>query len=144
MINTNPALVWIILAVLLTIFEFFIPGVWLIWFVVPALITALSTWLFALSFSGQLAVFAVLSLMITLLLWKTKKPSPKNDPVVLNQRGSEFIGQSYTLTDPVVNGRGRLALGDGMWTIQGEDCPSGTKIQIVSVEGNHLCFIIIQ
>jgi membrane protein implicated in regulation of membrane protease activity len=36
---------------------------------------------------------------------------------------------------PIEDGKGRLYLGDGMWTILGDDMPAGKRVRITGVDG---------
>ncbi|MGI9504126.1 MAG: NfeD family protein [Geminicoccaceae bacterium] len=36
---------------------------------------------------------------------------------------------------PIVNGRGRIKLGDGTWAVTGPDLPAGHMVEIVGAEG---------
>ena len=38
-----------------------------------------------------------------------------------------------TIKEPIEDGQGKIHLDDSTWKIEGEDCPSGTKIKIVSL-----------
>src|SRR5690606_27612447 len=56
----------------------------------------------------------------------------------LNRRGSEFVGQSVTLIEPIVAGRGRARVGDSTWTVTGPDAPAGTLVEVIASSGNEL------
>src|SRR5699024_12384645 len=63
---------------------------------------------------------------------------------VLNTvRGSEYIGLRFKTETPILNGIGRLNIGDSNWTIMGDDCEIGTEIEITGVDLNALRFKII-
>jgi membrane protein implicated in regulation of membrane protease activity len=34
---------------------------------------------------------------------------------------------------PIVDGQGKVKVDDSTWKIEGEDCPAGTKVKIVSL-----------
>lgn len=56
----------------------------------------------------------------------------------LNQRGRQYIGRQFTLTEPVVNGMGRLHVDDTIWRVEGDDMPTGTTVEVVDVDGTLL------
>ena len=62
----------------------------------------------------------------------------------MNHRGTEYIGHVAILESAVVNGVGRIKLGDTYWTLNGEDCPVGTQVRITRLQLNALYFEIIQ
>ena len=39
---------------------------------------------------------------------------------------------------PIVDGRGRLKIGDAFWVAEGPDLPQGTRVRIVAVDGMSL------
>lgn len=138
---------WAILGALLIGLELIIPGVYIIWFGFAAIL--LSTLLFllglgtiTLSMPIQILLFALFSLGMTLIGIRIYRNGTKAiDSGTLNlARGSEYIGNIYTLETPVKNGMGRLPIGDSVWTIRGEDLPAGALIKIIDVKVNTLYY----
>ena len=43
-----------------------------------------------------------------------------------------------TLTKAIEDGRGRAKVGDGEWPVRGPDAAEGTKVRVVSADGNVL------
>jgi len=56
----------------------------------------------------------------------------------LNRRGSQYIGREFTLTEPIVNGIGRLNVDDTIWRISGPDMDSGVQIIVDGMDGTIL------
>jgi membrane protein implicated in regulation of membrane protease activity len=54
---------------------------------------------------------------------------------MLNRRGAQLVGQVFPLESAIVDGRGRLKIGDAFWRAEGRDMPEGTRVRIVAVEG---------
>lgn len=48
----------------------------------------------------------------------------------LNARGARHVGRIALLAEPIVAGRGRLKIGDSVWTIEGPDLPAGVRVRI--------------
>ena len=46
-----------------------------------------------------------------------------------------FVGQELVLSEPIVDGFGRVALGDSVWRISGPDLQAGARIRIVGADG---------
>jgi membrane protein implicated in regulation of membrane protease activity len=57
----------------------------------------------------------------------------ESDQPLLNQRGEQLIGRTATLSEPIINGFGRIKLGDTLWRVKGPDLPAGTQVKVVSV-----------
>ena len=90
-----------------------------------------------LDWTWQCIAFAVLTVAAALLWWQwLRRRIEKQPPPVLNQRGQQLIGLHTTLTEPLVNGFGRVNIGDSSWRVQAEqDLPVGTVVEIIAVEG---------
>src|SRR6266404_4219960 len=56
----------------------------------------------------------------------------------LNRRAEVYIGRTFTLERPIVDGRGRLRVDDTMWLAVGPDLPAGTRVQVTSVNNTLL------
>ena len=128
---------WWALGGLLAIVEVFAPGFMLLWVGVAAgLVGCLLLVWPGLELPGQILAFAVLSIA-TLLAWRlVQKAHPiKTDEPRLNRRAAQCVGQRGALLVPIVNGRGRIALGDGSWTVTGPDLPAGAPVEVTAVEG---------
>ncbi|AJC65543.1 MULTISPECIES: NfeD family protein [Dickeya] len=128
---------WLSLGGLLLAAEMLGAAGYLLWSGVAALLTGILAWLLPLDWAWQCIAFAVLTVIAALLWWQwlrrrlEKQPSP-----VLNQRGQQLIGLHTTLSEPLVNGFGRVSIGDSSWRIQAEqDLPAGTVVEITAVEG---------
>ncbi|MDB5686707.1 MAG: NfeD family protein, partial [Rhizorhabdus sp.] len=64
------------------------------------------------------------------------------DPL-LNHRAVRMIGTRVTISEAIVQGRGRATVGDGSWLAEGPDMAVGTAATVVSVEGNTLSVVPI-
>ncbi|AUQ24610.1 NfeD family protein [Dickeya zeae] len=128
---------WLSLGGLLLAAEMLGAAGYLLWSGVAALLTGILAWLLPLDWAWQSTAFAVLTVIAALSWWQwlrrrlEKQPSP-----VLNQRGQQLIGLHTTLSEPLVNGFGRVNIGDSSWRIQAEqDLPAGTVVEVTAVEG---------
>jgi membrane protein implicated in regulation of membrane protease activity len=45
------------------------------------------------------------------------------------------VGRVFTLTNAIVNGRGKIKVDDSFWTVTGKDCPAGSKVKVVGAKG---------
>lgn len=129
---------WVALGLLLLILELLAPGIFFIWFGFAALVTAMLAFLFGsvsfFSWQIQIIAFLALSVLFVLLGRRHFGPTSKQDEPLLNQRGSQLIGQRATLDEPIVNGRGRLRINDTMWRVKGPDLPAGTSVEVLAYD----------
>jgi inner membrane protein len=128
---------WIILGLVLMGLELLAPGVFLLWLGLAAILTGLLDWAFALSWQASALCFAVLS-VIAVLAGRaiTRRPGEEDEAVAhLNRRGHALIGRVFTLESPIVDGAGRIRVGDSSWRVTGPSAPAGASVRVVRVEG---------
>jgi membrane protein implicated in regulation of membrane protease activity len=128
---------WWVLGVVFVILEVFSPGAFFIWMGVAAgVVGAVLMIAPGISWEYQILIFAGFS-VISIVLWRQyqKKHPTKTDQPRLNRRGEQYIDRVFTLDTPIVNGQGKIQVDDSTWKITGEDCPVGTKVVVIGVEG---------
>ena len=134
---------WWVLGIILLIAEVLLPGFFLLWVGIAAILTgALSLMLWDAAFwtwHVQWLVFAALSLAAVFAgrRFVTGRGTASDEPF-LNQRGEGLVGRTATLEQPISEGRGRIRLDDTQWTVRGPDLPVGTRVRVVSGTGRDL------
>jgi membrane protein implicated in regulation of membrane protease activity len=126
---------WIALGFVLLALEIVAPGVFLLWIGLAALIVgALSLMLWDAAFwvwQAQVVVFLLLALVCAFAGKKVMSGrGDQTDQPLLNRRGDQLVGRTATLTEPIVDGRGRVKIGDTMWRVSGPDLPAGAKVRV--------------
>jgi membrane protein implicated in regulation of membrane protease activity len=53
-------------------------------------------------------------------------------------RGQELIGRTLLVSDAIVDGRGKVKVGDGVWLARGPDTAAGTRVKVIGLEGTVL------
>lgn len=134
---------WIILGVVLLALEIVVPGVFLLWIGVAALLTgALSLQLWDWSFwvwEVQVLLFLVLSLVSAFGGRKVMSSAgDETDQPLLNRRREQLIGRTATLAEPIAEGRGRIRIDDTVWRVAGPDLPAGTRVKVTDVGDTEL------
>jgi membrane protein implicated in regulation of membrane protease activity len=98
-----------------------------------ALATGLVVW-FApeLAPGGQLALFAIASVMATYLYFQVfRQVQDDADTPLINQRAASLIGHEFALTEDIHHGAGRVQIGDTLWRVQCEgELAAGTEVRI--------------
>jgi len=127
---------WWIVAVVLVIVEILAPTFFALWMAVAAFMTGVALYLMPeMQWEYQVFIFAILS-VASIVVWRqyySKNPITTDEPL-LNRRGEQYVGRVITLKNAIVDGQGKVKVDDSTWKIEGEDCPAGTKIKIVSVD----------
>jgi membrane protein implicated in regulation of membrane protease activity len=130
---------WLIAAAGLGIGEIIIPGAFLMWIGIAALITGLTTLVLPLGVALQLAVFAVMSVASVYAGRRVllRNPIVSADPL-LNDRGARMIGEIVTAVTPVDDLQGRVKVGDGVWSARGAAAEIGERLRVVGIDGGVL------
>jgi membrane protein implicated in regulation of membrane protease activity len=128
---------WMVLGFVLLGLEIVVPGVFLLWIGLAALVVGLlslllweaSLWVW----EAQVLVFLLLSLVSAYIGHRFMGGDlEESDQPLLNRRGDQLIGRTATLSEPIVNGRGRVKIGDTMWRVSGPDLPAGARVRVAS------------
>ncbi len=131
---------WWVLSLGLLAIEVLAPGFFFLWMAIAGLITGSVLFLFpSTSLEIQLLIFSVLS-FVSILIWRhyfSLHPQPTDHPL-LNKRGAQYVGRTFTLVEAIDNGQGKIKVDDSIWKVQGEDCPHGTKVKVIAVNGTIL------
>jgi membrane protein implicated in regulation of membrane protease activity len=127
---------WWIAAAVLAALETFLSGAIAIWFGVAALVVGALVLVVPVPWQLQLVLFGVLG-AAALLLWRRYKhpEGGESSQTALNQRGNHYVGQVFTLVEPITAGTGKIKVGDSVWLAQGGDAPLGARVRVVGVNG---------
>jgi inner membrane protein len=128
---------WMALGFVLLILEILVPGVFLLWIGLAALIVgALSLMLWDAGFwVWQLQVVVFLALALACAFAGKKIMGTRGgdtDQPLLNRRGDQLVGRTATLTEPITNGSGRVRIGDTVWRVSGPDLPAGARVRVTA------------
>ncbi len=131
---------WFIVAAVLLFGELLMPGVFLMWLGVAAILTGVADLIFGFDWRMEIVAFAVLSLALVAATWKwvTRQWHPTSDQPNLNQRHMTYIGKSYVLDFPIINGSGRITIDATIWDVEGKDAPAGTRVTVTGMNGMRL------
>ena len=132
--------VWWVIAGVLLILELAMPGVFFIWLAIAAAVTGFADFYFEMHWQTELLLFAGLSVASVIagrVVYRGQSGEPADNPY-LNRRQLGFVGRSFKLDEPIVNGRGKLTIEDTIWEIEGPDAAPGTMVKITAVSGMRL------
>lgn len=134
---------WMVLGIILLGAEILVPGVFLIWIGLAALVTgvlSLALWETAFwSWQVQTLVFLALALAAA---WYGKRimdaSGEESDEPLLNRRQAQLVGRVATLEEPIRNGQGRVRIGDTLWRVTGADMDAGTRVRVTAEDAGTL------
>ena len=139
MIET-PEVAWATIGLMLTIFELFVPGTYLIWFGFAAFVVSGYTWLTGVGITDQLIVFAIFSAIFAFLglyvykaiFERTKADDKYKD---LNDPAKQYIGRIVTLTKNVDDNNTKVKIGDTVWLAYcKQNLKKGDKAKVTGVK----------
>lgn len=128
---------WWVLAVGFLAIELLAPGFFFLWLAVSAFVVgSVLLMIPSATFELQLFLFSVLA-VASILVWRrfVSAKAQDSDHPLLNQRGAQYIGRTFTLVAAIENGQGKIKVDDTLWKVHGEDCPVGSKVKVVAVKG---------
>ncbi len=128
---------WWVLAVVLIILEILSPAVFFLWLGISAVVVGLLLLLLPdMGWELQMLLFAVFS-VASVALWRNylKSHPTESDQPRLNRRGEQYIGRTFTLHEPIVNGYGKIKVDDSTWKVIGDDCQEGARVRVTGVDG---------
>jgi inner membrane protein len=130
---------WLIAAAVLGITELLVPGVYLIWIGLAALITGVLTLLLPLPVAAQFLLFAIMAFAAVYFgrRYLVQNPITSSDPK-LNDRGARLVGSIVTAVEPVDALQGRVKVGDSVWSARGSDAAIGDRLRVTGADGNVL------
>jgi inner membrane protein len=136
-LNTlEPHWFWLLVGVMLGAAEILVPGFFLIWFAVAAIITGMLTFLLPISVAVQTGLFAVLAVGAVYAgrRWLSSNPIISSDPK-LNNRGARLTGEIVTVVEAIDHGTGRVKVGDSVWSARGVDAGVGDRVRVTGADG---------
>ena len=132
--------VWFVAAGLFLLLELMLPGVFFIWLAIAGVLTGIADYLFGLPWQAELVLFAAVSVVAVFAgrrVYRGSGMEPADNPH-LNRRQMGYVGRSFTLHQPIADGRGKLTIEDTVWEIEGPDLPAGTRVKVTAVKGMSL------
>ena len=128
--------VWLTLGLVLAGLEMLVPGVYLIWLALAAIVTGVLTLVFDVSLPLQIVEFVFLSLIVAFSAKRFlgERPIESSDPL-MNRRGARLVGETATVVQAIEHGTGRIKLGDSEWIARGPNIAAGEHVRVSGSEG---------
>ncbi|MBT5072880.1 MAG: NfeD family protein [Kordiimonadaceae bacterium] len=129
---------WFVLTLVLLGLEMMVPGVIFMWLAIASVIVGGLVMIGAdIGWEVQFIIFSVLGI-ISVYAGRTylrKNPIISEDEN-LNDRGARYVGNKYTLERELVNGEGKVRVGDSLWLVRGDfEGEVGTTVKVVGSDG---------
>jgi len=130
---------WFIAAAALFLIEIMAPGSFMMWLGLAALLVGGIS--LAVDWGWQLQVIAFAVFAIAAIpAWRrlSRRVEAPVDRPFLNRRAEGYVGRTFTLDKPIVDGFGTIRIDDTVWRVSGPDCPAGSRVKIARAEGAEL------
>ncbi len=131
----NGVWIWWIAAGIMLAIELAAPGVFFLWLALAAATVGAIVYVWPLEWLYSVPLFAALSLIYVYLGRPYYGRRSTTDQPNLNQRHYNYVGRTYTLTEPIANGQGKLTIEDTVWDVVGPDIAAGSRVKIAGIEG---------
>ena len=128
---------WWVLGLVLVVIEMIAPGFFLLWIGLAAGVTGVILAIApGLGWQVQFLIFGVLAVasVVGARYYFKRNPIETAD-ATLNRRGAQYIGRTFSLEEAIVNGFGKVRVGDSVWRAEGPDLPAGDRVKVIGVDG---------
>jgi membrane protein implicated in regulation of membrane protease activity len=132
---------WWLLALVLIGAELLGPGFFMLWIgMAAAAMGVILMFLPELSFLVQAILFVALALISCYVYWHFVRSAAgeTSDQPRLNRRAEQHVGKRYVLDTAIINGRGKVKVGDSSWLAEGPDLPAGSEVEVIATDGSTL------
>lgn len=130
---------WWVIAIILIVVEVMTMTMFALFISITAAIVGVVSWIFAdLTWSSQFILWSLLSLasIVGWHFYRKVNPQKETDQPALNKRGHQYVGRSFTLDEPIINGTGKIKVDDSTWKVESdEDFNKGDKVKVTSIDG---------
>ena len=130
---------WFILAAVLFLLELMMPGVFMLWLGIAAILVGIISTAVTWSWQAQCIAFAVFA-VASVPAWRhfARKVEKPSESPFLNRRADGYVGRVFTLDKPIVDGFGTIRIDDTVWRVSGADRPAGSRVKVSRVDGANL------
>ena len=128
---------WFVAGLAFFILEAFLPGAIFLWMGISAFVVGALGWVLPMSWQIEFVLFGTLSI-VSFFVYRRFRAPPTSDKPTLNRRGHSYVGRTFTLESPIINGDGKLRVDDSQWRINGPDLPAGALVKVTEADGTTL------
>lgn len=130
---------WIIAGAILLALELAVPGAFMMWLGLAAVLVGVISFAVDWSWQAQGVAFAVFALA-SVPLWRrfARRVEAEGQAPFLNRRNAALVGRTFRLETPIVDGIGTVRIGDTVWRVSGPDGPAGGLVKVIGADGANL------
>ena len=134
---------WMTLGLVLMMLELFIPGTFVVWFGLGAVLTGAVVAFFApMTLAWQILTFVIMSMICVAfgffvygkVFGRVKQKVPE-----VKTGAKRFVGQTFEVRESIKNSKGKVVIGDTVWlATSDEDIEKGEMVIVEDVNGTVL------
>jgi membrane protein implicated in regulation of membrane protease activity len=134
--------IWGIVGLALLGAELAMPGFYLLWIGLAALVVCAVAAVFDVSLKAQLLVFGASAIASCVAGWYFYRGMIKTAPAVnaddINEGAAQMLGSIGEVVVPGAPGQIRVRVRDSVWLATGPDLPAGARVRVVGQTGTVL------
>jgi membrane protein implicated in regulation of membrane protease activity len=132
----STAWLWAIGGLILVGGEALLPGVFLLWIGIAALLVAIIGAVLPISLEVQLALFAIAAVLSCVVGWLVARSRPPSTAHGVNDPRARVVGSIGHVTEAIRDGQGKVRIGDSDWLAEGPDLAPGAAVRVTGLAGN--------
>ena len=133
---------WWLIALAFLVLEMVATAYFFLWLGTSAVVIGVLMLIMEISWHMQWGIWAVLSTVLVVgsyMMRRKNNGESAKETVILNDRGRQYVGRTFTLEEAIINGQGKIRVDDSIWKVEcGEDLPAGTKVRATGIDGTVL------
>jgi membrane protein implicated in regulation of membrane protease activity len=134
--------IWGIVGLALLAAELALPGFYLLWLGLAALIVCAFTAVFDIALKAQLLLFGASAIATCVAGWFFYRGMLKSSPAMnaddVNEGAAQMLGSMGEVVEACVSGQIRVKVRDSVWLATGPDLAAGTRVRVVGQTGTVL------
>jgi len=130
--------VWGIAGLALLAAETVLPGFYLLWVGVAALIVCAGVAALDLSVTSQLVLFAVSAIATCVAGWFVYQRRSAHETADVNDNAAQMVGSTGEVLEPGTDGRLRVKVRDSVWIAEGPPLAAGVRVRVTAQHGTVL------
>jgi membrane protein implicated in regulation of membrane protease activity len=129
--------IWGVAGLALLAAETVLPGFYLLWVGLAALVVCGAVFGLDLSLTSQLVLFAISAIATCVAGWFVYHRGPAHGSDI-NDGTTQMVGSTGEVLEPGTGDQLRVKVRDSVWLAEGPALPAGTRVRVVSQHGTAL------
>jgi membrane protein implicated in regulation of membrane protease activity len=130
--------IWGVAGLALLAAETVLPGFYLLWVGLAALIVCAAVVVAQISVTAQLILFAISAIVTCVAGWFVYQRRGRQEPADPNDTTGQMIGSTGEVLEPGTGGQLRVKVRDSVWLAEGPQLAAGTRVRVVAQHGTVL------